>query len=111
MTVVAGVLCSDGVVIGTDSSATFIAGQAKTVEQPCKKITIVDELVIVAGTGSIGLGQRFVSVVEKLSKEKLFSNNSEIEVSKKICKSAIDDFIFTHAPGGTFGALVAFPCQ
>ena len=65
MTILIGVLCKDGVVVGTDSSATFVAGGFGTIEQPTKKIDIIDEKIIVAGTGQVGLGQRFSYQIKK----------------------------------------------
>jgi 20S proteasome alpha/beta subunit len=68
MTAIVGIRCKDGVVIGADSSATFTdGGQVRTIEQPTeKKIEIIGDKVIVAGTGSVGHGQRFCAVVRKL---------------------------------------------
>jgi len=107
MTVLVGILCQDGVVIGTDSSATFgSAGGCKTVEQPVRKIEIVGGQIIVAGTGEVGLGQRFVQVVAQ--HKKVFTDKTPIEAAKTICIEARADFISTNA-SGAYGALVAFP--
>lgn len=38
MTILVGVLCKDGVIIGADGSATFGAGQMRTIEQPIDKL-------------------------------------------------------------------------
>ena len=51
MTVLIGVLCSDGVVIGSDSAATFTAGNLRTIEQPCKKIHVIKNNILVRGLG------------------------------------------------------------
>lgn len=110
MTVLVGILCKDGVVIGADSAATFTAGQTRTIEQATKKIEIVDGRVIVASSGPGGLGQRFAVIVEQAHKEKLFTKPA-IEVGKTLSASAIKDFSSTMAPKGNFGALVAFACQ
>lgn len=64
MTAIVGIICKKGVVVGADSSATFNAGQINTMEQKTKKIQIIDNKIIIAGTGSIGLGQRFFHEVE-----------------------------------------------
>jgi hypothetical protein len=40
MTILIGVVCEDGIVIGADSSATFSAGQIPTIEQPIKKVYV-----------------------------------------------------------------------
>lgn len=71
MTILVGIKCKDGVLIGSDSSATFAAGQIRTIEQTTKKIEIVDGKIIVAGTGQIGLGQRFCHQVEQAGKAEL----------------------------------------
>lgn len=68
MTILVGLYCKDAVIIGTDSAATFSdANSSRTIEQGTKKIDIIGERVIIAGTGSVGLGQRFKQVVKKLS--------------------------------------------
>ena len=49
MTAVVGVLCKDGVVVGSDSSATFGPHpQFHTIEQRCKKISVIEDRIIVA---------------------------------------------------------------
>lgn len=110
MTVIVGILCKDGVVVGTDSAATFHAGQMRTIEQATKKLEIVADRVIVATTGAGGLGQRFTAVVAQAWQDKLFTK-PPLEVGKLLCAAGIKDFSSTGAPKGGFGALVAFPCQ
>jgi hypothetical protein len=111
MTAIIGVLCTDGVVVGADSSATFVAGeQFRTIEQPTQKISIIAEQVVVAGTGEIGLDQRFGAVIEKAWREKVF-RVSPIEAGKKLAHMGIEDFKETCVQPGHYGALVAFPCE
>lgn len=115
MTVLVGIACDGGVVVGADSSATFAAGHARTIEQTTKKLTIVDDQMIIATTGAAGLGQRFVAVVEQLRKEKKLMG-TPIEIGKAISHAAIADFTCTmphinHALANSqlgFGGLVAF---
>ena len=66
MTLVVGILCEDCAVIGTDSAVTFgPGGNHPTIAQPLReKISIFRDSVIVAGTGEVGLGQRFNHIVE-----------------------------------------------
>lgn len=118
MTVLVGIKCSDGVVIGTDSASTFSAGTLNTIEQASKKVEIIDDRIVIAGTGAVGLNQRFCSIIKSSSSDKLFSNKtSALDVAKSLSRSAIDDFLSTHAGnhnagiyGQTaYGALVAFP--
>ena len=63
MTAIVGVLCSDGVVVGSDSAATFASGIQPTIEQETIKIDVINDRVIVAGSGLIGLHQRCHNVV------------------------------------------------
>lgn len=110
MTAIVGLFCKDGVVIGADSSMTLsAAGNFRTIEQSSNKIHIVDGRVIVAGTGSVGLGQRFCALVEKVGGLK----GNPLEAAKQLCKGAIDDFAQTGLAIGKidYGALVAFPVQ
>lgn len=113
MTVLIGVLCKDdAVVIGTDSSATFgVHPQFPTIEQtPCKKLFVINDDILVAGTGQIGLGQRFCDVVSRFrgGDDKGFYGKSKFEVGKGISAKAIEDFSSTGAPKAQFGALIAF---
>lgn len=111
MTAVVGVLCQDGVVLGADSSATFVAGgQFSTIEQRTDKITVVANRVIVAGSGTIGLDQRFCAVVERAWNDKVF-RGAPIEVGKKLSRMGLEDFQQTFLKPGQYAAVVAFPCE
>jgi hypothetical protein len=66
VTVIIGILCEDGVVIGSDSSATYGPNpMARTIEHESLKIEILRGNVITATTGSIGLAQRFYEEAER----------------------------------------------
>ena len=73
MTVIVGILCSDGVAIGSDSA--MAAGRVHpgyTIERQegdVLKIEIIERNVITAGTGAMGLAQRFNDRVEATIKE------------------------------------------
>lgn len=108
MTIIIGLLCQDGVVIGSDSSATFASGNTRTIEQQIKKVCIIDEHIIVAGTGQVGLGQRFQAIVETYWREGKFRNKSSIDAVKELSGLGIRDFASTNAKMGEYGALLAF---
>ena len=110
MTAIVGVLCDDGVVIGTDSSATFTAGTFPTIEQVTEKIAIVEDAVIIAGTGSIGLGQRFTEIVKAAWKASKFKGDA-FSAARHLTKTTIDDFSATYVQTGKYGALAAFSCN
>ena len=73
MTVIVGILCSDGVVIGSDS--TMVAGRLTTgytierQEGDVLKIEVIGEDTITAVTGAMGLGQRFNDQVTATMRE------------------------------------------
>jgi hypothetical protein len=108
MTAIVGVLCTDGVVIGTDSSATFAAGAFHTIEQPTEKLDLIEGRILIAGTGQIGLGQRFKRIVEDSWRAKGFKGEA-VEVCRSLCERTIADFASTHAPRGEYGSVIAFP--
>jgi 20S proteasome alpha/beta subunit len=109
LTSIVGILCKDGVVIGTDSAATFGCGTVRTIEQPVKKISVLEKKCIVAGTGRVGLGQRFCSIVEDYAtKNQNAFRSSPHVVANALTKKTLDDFRGTLTPPGQYGALVAF---
>ena len=88
-----------------------LSAQQLTIEQPYhSKIDVIENHIIVAGTGQIGLGQRFAYEVEKLWKGKFFSKKSLVEIGALIAKNTLDNFISTHVQTGQYGALAAVPC-
>lgn len=112
MTLVVGILCTDGVVIGTDSATTQIENQVVTIEQPNReKVRVIDNKAIIAGTGSVGLGQRFEHEARKCLNEKGFGKREAIEVGCVLSRVAIKNFQDTHLGKVEYGALLAFPCK
>ncbi len=111
MTLIAGIRCLDGVVIGSDSAGTFssVRGVTTIAQHLSRKIDVVDNHVIVAGTGEVGLGQRFVAIVEEQWRSKKFQGKSAIDIGKILSVEAKHDFSITNAQPGTYGALVAVP--
>jgi hypothetical protein len=110
VTSIIGVLCRDGAVIGTDSATTF-GGRNRTIEQRTEKLDIVGNEVILAGTGSLGLRQRFRDIIEDALGNDLLRKSRPIELGKYFSATALQDFSSTRAPMGTFGAMLAFSCQ
>lgn len=111
MTAVVGVLCRDGVVIGSDSSATFAATpNLRTIEQPTDKLSIIGGRTIVASSGEFGLNQRFERIVTGADEQDLWQSKHYIEVGKMLSATAIKDFSSTGINFGQIGysALIAF---
>jgi len=111
MTALVGILCEDGVVVGADSAATFGFGQGSTIEVSTKKIALVGDCMIIAGTGQVGFGQRFCHLAKGLWDGKKFSGLDHIAFVKMLSSEGIKDFSATHAKTGHYGCLVAFVCQ
>ncbi|HEV3448322.1 MAG TPA: hypothetical protein VG099_27040, partial [Gemmataceae bacterium] len=68
MTLIIGIKCSNGVVLGADGAATLGSMGQPTVRQPVKKLTVLEDKVIVGVSGWVGLGQRIQSEIEGLWK-------------------------------------------
>lgn len=66
MTLILGIRCADGIVLGSDGAATFSQLGTRTIRQPTKKISIIDGCVAVGVSGPVGLAQRFAYAVETL---------------------------------------------
>jgi 20S proteasome alpha/beta subunit len=108
MTIVVGLLCEDGVVIGSDSSATFTAGEMGTIEQPVQKTFVIKDKVIISSTGQGGLSQRFLQIMTRLPDGNEFKSADQFGVAALIAKVTLQDFANTHVRHGCMGALVAF---
>ena len=76
MTILIGLLCEDGVVVGADGSVSFANVSDRTIEQTCKKIDILNDSMIIASTGFVGYGQRFKRVAERYLKQEYKINDS-----------------------------------
>lgn len=109
MTVIMGLLCNDGIVIGSDSAVTFSNVNLPTIEQECKKIDIYHKKVILAGTGEVGLCQRFGLIIERYWSSEKLDVKHNIDIGKDLSRLTIQDFHYTFKNLGTFGAIVAFP--
>lgn len=108
MTILIGILCKDGVVIGSDSAATSVASDGyPTVEQQTKKIEILNN-VIATSTGSAGLGQRFYQVVTDYWVQNNIENESISTISVDLSRNTINNFKSSYIECNGFGALLAY---
>ena len=117
MTVLVGVLCTDGVVIGSDSIATSSMGQFPLIHIPFDgKIRVFDNTVIVATTGAIGFAQRLHEHIEEAIKGRVFANLAVRECTTNISQRFLTDLgkslVQNHPQNGiNFGALIAAPLK
>jgi 20S proteasome alpha/beta subunit len=112
MTVLVGVLCTDGVVVGSDSSATFSAApNLNTIEQPVQKTFIVGNDVIFATAGAGGLGQRLEFILQGLRQAQDWRGAHHLPIALEISRRMLQNLQHTFQGPGQLGALVAFACQ
>lgn len=122
MTSIVGILCKDGVVIATDSAATFVAAHGPTIEQRTQKLEVFDRWpVVIAGAGATGLNQRFCAIAqhcwndETKYDDKKFREHPPIELAKSLTQKTLQDFGSTFLAAGDpqmlappYGALFGF---
>lgn len=66
MTVLVGIRCRDGVVIASDSAATFGAnGQVTIGQQSVQKVSIIRDRIVFAGTGAVGIAQLIIESLDR----------------------------------------------
>ena len=58
MTLIVGIKCSDGIVLGADGAATLGTMGQNTIRQNARKLTILSHKIIVGVSGPVGLSQR-----------------------------------------------------
>ncbi len=67
MTLILGIKCSDGIVLGADGAATNITMGTQTIRQQVKKkLFVIADQIVIGTSGPVGLGQRFKGVVDSL---------------------------------------------
>src|ERR1041384_917694 len=76
MTLIIGIRCSNGIVIGSDGAATLSALGQPTATQPTPKLDIFDHKVIVGVSGPFGLGQIIKGQIEEQWKGNKLSGKS-----------------------------------
>lgn len=66
MTLIVGLKCRDGIVLGSDGAATFGALGQRTIRQPTKKLRIIRDGVVIGVSGPVGLGQQYAGALGDL---------------------------------------------
>lgn len=82
MTLIVGIKCSDGIVVGADGAATFGTMGQDTIRQSVHKLSIISHKVIMGVSGPVGLSQRFNWRIEEL-----YASN---KLSGKKCPEAMN---------------------
>ena len=98
MTLIVGVKCSDGVVIGADSAATLGSGGQQTVKEVVTKLEIIKDTLILGVSGPVGLAQRYAGEIGALSSNELQTlgrlrgHEIGVEISKKLWMHAQPEY-------------------
>ncbi len=96
MTLIIGIKCNDGIVVGSDGAATYTTtlGQTRTITQPTSKLRIIGEQVILGLSGPVGLSQSYCAEIEqKVKGTQNQVNWKSIENAKK----ALQDCFWGYA--------------
>ena len=93
MTLIVGIKCTDGIVVGADGAATLgNATGTRTVIQPVNKLHILQDRIIMGVSGPVGLGQLYCARVESLWKDKKLGISLTLpEVQKELCEAIQKD--------------------
>jgi len=105
MTLIVGIRCSDGVVLGSDSAATNVTSTGeRTSMQPTDKLDIISDKIIIGVSGQVGLAQLFKSEIEKLWNDKGLAgaeiSDARLKLSEVLRKHLYIEFqAVKQAPG------------
>ncbi len=66
MSLVIGIKCSDGIVVGADSAATFGGMLRNTIRQTARKIQVIEGRAVIGSSGLAGLAQRYAGELRDL---------------------------------------------
>jgi len=102
MTLIIGVKCSNGVVIGADGAATLGAMGKRTILQPMKKLDILEGKLIFSLSGPVGLGQLFKGDIQKAWESHVFEGKESFEVM-----ATMRDIMWPHAKCELENAAIA----
>jgi len=113
MTSIVAIRCTDGVVIGADSAVTHGDGAGyRTMETPTEqKIEIIENKIIIAGTGAVGHHQRFVNRIKQCWRDKRFDGADAHGFAKVLSSEGIKEFAETHVQNLAYSALVAYEAK
>jgi len=84
MTLIVGILCSDGVVMAADGAATYGAMGQMTMRRPMKKLTILHDSVILGLLGTTGMAQRFAGEISRAWEGKKYQQKQPDQVMREV---------------------------
>ncbi|MDP8212109.1 MAG: hypothetical protein P9X22_02305 [Candidatus Zapsychrus exili] len=107
MTLIIGIKCKDGIVMGSDGAATLGNISQKTVSQTIKKLQIIADSIVLGVSGPVGLGQRFNGEIASLWKNRGLSGKEKHEamaiLRRALWKHAEDELKAATVARGAIG--------
>lgn len=80
MTLIIGILCEDGVVMASDSAATFGTVIQPTIgQQQVQKVQRINDQILYSSSGAIGISQLISDLIRRSWEDKTFSNQPSPE--------------------------------
>lgn len=97
MTLIIGIKCSDGIVMGADGAATLGGGALGhfTVRQPVKKLAAIENSIIAGVSGPVGLAQRINGVMRQLWNSGQLASKQSFE-AMTIIRNAIGEYLLVE---------------
>ena len=91
MTLIVGILCKDGVVVASDSAATFGMGARPTIgQQELHKVHRINQNILYSCTGAVGIGQLIADNIGTLwSRKVLSASRNPAEVMNTLGKEIV----------------------
>jgi len=114
MTLIVGIYSNDGVVIGADTGLTTEARGCDNKPMglnSASKIEILNDQIIVACAGSVGLGQRFAEIVRRHAGAGRFVGSRPHDLANTLSAEANSNFATTPMEKYPVGAVMAFPSE
>jgi 20S proteasome alpha/beta subunit len=95
VTLIVGVRCSNGVVMGADSAATFAAfgGQRTIRDEHIRKIQVLEGRLILGSAGSVAMSQRITPVLVEILKQRVTVNSKTIPPMSALAPGGAADLI------------------
>lgn len=109
MTLLIGVLCKGGVVIGADSAATMGSLGLHTVRQPVVKVSVVDGRALMATSGPVGLGQRLVGEFDEVLQQNKLPKGAKSHKAMQILRAAFHPYLAGELEAARIAAPVVGP--
>jgi 20S proteasome alpha/beta subunit len=94
MTLIVGIQCSDGVVLASDSAATYGTGYQTTIgQQHVTKIHVIRDRVVFCSTGAIGVAQLLIDRIESLHDNNKLTGSNPIAIMRTLGQAIAQEVV------------------